>query len=160
MARVVIYRLPVRAADQAEAQPRFGGPAAPSVGAGMSPTPPVDDYKDKLVKFVPAEVIAFFAPIASLVQDRPGLLITAASLGLVATPTYLWTSSRSLTPTQRPPLHNYVLSALAFAVWAVATSHLGTMVGLDPVAKAFTLGATVFLIPLVDSVLARHALTA
>ena len=116
---------------------------------------PVDDYSDKLIKYVPAEVVAFFIPIGALLQDRLNLLIVAAIVGLVATPGYLWRSAQSLPVSQRPPMHTYVLAGVSFAVWAIATSAIGGMIGLDSVASAFLLGVTVFLIPLADSILAR-----
>ena len=42
-----------------------------------------------------------------------------------------------------------------FGVWALATSRLGAMAGLDSVATAFVLAVTVFFIPVVDSVLTK-----
>lgn len=158
MSRTVIYRsaatAPTTESARAEStQPGIPGTAPVQATVTASPAPPVDDYKDKLVKFVPAEVVAFFAPIASLVRERPALLIFSALLGLIATPAYLWVTAKKLDPGLRPPLHNYVLSTVAFGVWALATSDLGAMVHMDPVVSAFTLGATVFLVPLIDSVL-------
>jgi hypothetical protein len=117
---------------------------------------PADEYKDKLIKFVPAEVVAFFAPLASLVQERPTLLVSSAFLGLIATPGYLWISAGKLEPAARPPIHNYVLSTLAFAVWALATSRLGSMVGLGSIETAFLLGVTVFAIPFIDGLFAKR----
>ena len=90
---------------------------------------PVDDYSDKLIKYVPAEVVAFFIPIGALLQDRRNLLIVAAIVGLVATPGYLWRSAQSLPVSQRPPMHTYVLAGgVSFAVWAIATSAIGGMI--------------------------------
>lgn len=150
MARTIIYAQMV--APPSSSRITFGGPAPKEE---PRPAFKVDDYKDKLVKYVPAEVVAFYAPIATLVQERPGLLILAAVLGMVATPTYLLTQAKKLEPTLRPPLYNYVLSSIAFAVWALSTSRLGAMAGMDSVTTAFLLGVTVFLLPLVDTLLVR-----
>jgi hypothetical protein len=157
MPRVVIYPSAAPTPEQGGAI-HFGGPG----GAGQAEVSAVaatDKYADKLVKFVPAEVVAFFAPIASLVRDRPALLVTAGLVGLAATPAYLVVAARQLPRGQRPPLHYYVLSSIAFIAWALGTSGLGALAGLDATASGFTLGVTVLLIPLADAVLTRNPAT-
>lgn len=153
MSRVVIYPS-ASSAPQKPGTIHFGGPGASArepEGAGTIP----DGYAEKLMKFVPAEVVAFFAPMAALVQDRPLLMVAAAVVGLAATPAYLVAAARNLPSEQRPPLHYYILSSIAFVAWALGTSDLGALAGLDSIATAFTLGVTVLLIPLADSVLTR-----
>lgn len=143
MARTVIY--PARASSD--------GRAASSVAAGGGSPP--DKYAEKLAKFIPAETVAFFVPIASVAESRPGLLVTAGLIGLLATPAYLWTTARDLAPELRPRWHFYVLAMVAFAIWALGTSKLGALVGLDSIETAFMLGVGVFLVPLIDSLLTR-----
>lgn len=92
---------------------------------------PADGYADRLVKYLPAESVAFYAGIDKVVSshfgidstaplglDAPaGALIYAISifvLGLVGTPIYLW--QRRL-PGQ-PWVMNVVISTVAFVFWA------------------------------------------
>ena len=114
-----------------------------------------DDYAGKLVKFVPAEVLAFFAPMAAAVQSRKGLLIAATIVAFLATPAYLWYGAQKLPPQQQPLRHFYPLSAIAFLAWALGTSSLGSLIGLDSIATSFMLGTSVFLIPLADGLLEK-----
>jgi len=140
------------------AQPKSAGPTAVAPAAVKPKRKvqgPTDGYLEKLVKYVPAEVVAFFAPIASLVESQRPLLIASGVVGLIATPTYLWANAKGLEKRQRPPAYYYVLSTAAFVVWALATSKLGALLHLTGVSMAFTLGVAVFVIPLADKLLSR-----
>src|SRR6266851_2631963 len=122
----------------------FGGPVG---GAGKPPSAaPADGYAEKLTKYIPAELIAFYAPVASLLESRVELLWFAAAIGVIATPGYLFLSAKSLPLEQQPRPHFYILSIVAFIVWALATSTLGKHIKLDPISTSFLLGATVFLL--------------
>jgi hypothetical protein len=114
-----------------------------------------DDYTGKLVKYVPAEVLAFFAPMAAAVEGRNSLLIAAMIIGFLATPAYLWYGAQKLPPEQKPLVHLYPLSAVAFVAWALGTSSIGSLIGLDSIVTSFILGTSVFLIPLVDGLVER-----
>ena len=116
-------------------------------------TNPGDSFPDKLAKFIPGEVVAFFAPLAATVADRPSLLITAAGVGLAATVGYFWLLSRNLAPKKQPRWYFYLLAAVSFAAWAAATSQLSALIGLDSVETSFMLGLTIFAVPLIDTVL-------
>jgi hypothetical protein len=123
----------------------FGGAVAkPSSSAA------VDGYTEKLTKYIPAEVIAFFAPVGSLLESRVGLLWFAAAIGLIATPGYLFLSAKNFPPEKQPRPHFYAFSVVSFVVWALATSTLGKQLNLDAISTSFLLGVTVFLLPLVD----------
>jgi hypothetical protein len=101
------------------------------------------------VKYVPAEVLAFFIPATALATDRPALVIIALGLGLLCTPLYLY----SVAPKgrQRPAWWFYPLATLAFGAWAVGASPaVSTTLGLDQVTGSFILLATVLLIPAID----------
>jgi hypothetical protein len=117
-----------------------------------------DDYKDKLIKYVPAEVLAFYAPLAAALAEKPerkSLLITVAIAGLVATPGYLWYAAKDKNPAERPLKHFYLLAALSFVAWAICTSALGATIGLDQLQGSVVLGITVLLLPLIDALLAK-----
>jgi hypothetical protein len=120
-------------------------------GAAVSP----DGYKDKLIKYVPAEVLAFYTPLAAALTARTDLLITIAIAGLIATPIYLWYAASGKPKAERPLKHFYVLSALAFVAWAMCTSALGVTLGLSPVVASVILGITVLFLPPLDALLAR-----
>lgn len=158
MARTVIYRYKSQTVQQL--QEDVYGPDKKYVEGGLQvivqpkiqeeEIHPGDPYVDRLTKFIPAEIIAFFAPLAALVAGRTSLLIAAGVIGLLATPAYLWITARKLEEQQKPRLHFYFLSSIAFIAWALATSELGKIFGLDAIATSFMLGVTVFLIPLLD----------
>ncbi|WP_374652324.1 hypothetical protein [Dongia sp.] len=110
---------------------------------------PPDKYKDRLIKYVPAESIAFYALTDRFLSSYYGLdpsgatttrpadnLMFAVSwalllLGVLGTPFYLW---RQRLPGQPWKLH-VILSTVAFLFWA------------------YTLGGTIFVLHGVFSVL-------
>lgn len=116
-----------------------------------------DGLSEKLVKYVPAETLAFFIPAAAAIDAaRPGLLIAALIISALGTVGYLWLSSRSLPKNKQPLLHFYFLAIVAFACWALATGpNVAALVNVDDVVGGLILGAAVFLIPLADGVLER-----
>ena len=93
---------------------------------------PPDSYKDRLVKYIPAESIALYTFADKLVISHYGIDATGAItgapadglltvvapllffLGLVGTPAYLWRQRLSRQPWK---LHA-LISTIAFAVWA------------------------------------------
>ena len=113
-----------------------------------------DPLPDRLIKFVPAETLAFFVPAAAaLGSDRDGLLITAVVVGAIGTAGYLWTR-RPSDPTEQPRPIFYGLAVAAFVAWALTTApSFASMLGLDDVATGFILLAAIFLIPLADTIL-------
>jgi hypothetical protein len=117
---------------------------------------PADGYVDKLVKYVPAEVVAVFAPLAALIGSRHGLLITLAIACLFATPAYLLLTALNQPAEKRPLPHYYLLAAVAFAAWAIGVSaDLDKFFGLDSIVVAFVLGLAVIIVPAVDGLLAK-----
>lgn len=134
-------------------------PPPPSVSA--APSPPVsespDNYKEKLLKYVPAEVLAFFVPITAFVGgDEKGWLIVIFVVGLVGTLIYLIKANLEVPPEQRAPRWNYVLAILAFAAWALATSPAtATVFSLNQKSAGIILAVAAFLIPAVDSLLSQ-----
>jgi hypothetical protein len=161
MPRTIIYEQHVK--KDAAPPPADGDSKSPAAAPGKKKTSTdalTDGYVEKLVKYVPAEVIAFFAPIASLVEKQTTLLVASGIIGLVATPLYIKLYSRNATNikkgTQRPPIYNYVLSSAAFVVWALATSKLGELLHMTSTEIAFMLGVTVFVIPLVDKLITER----
>lgn len=160
MSRTILYSVrSAKPTPSTESPITFGGPTrSRTKGCGarrVEEAAVPDDYAGKLVKFVPAEVLAFFAPMAAAVESRNSLLIAATIIGFLATPAYLWYGAQKLPPEQKPLVHLYPLSAIAFLTWALGTSSIGSLIGLDSITTSFILGTSVFLIPLVDGLLER-----
>lgn len=95
---------------------------------------PPDDYRDRLIKYIPAESVALYVAVDKMVNSHYGLsLLTADSvvpiqavivswiilgLGIVGTPIYL---HRRKLPGQ-PWLLNASISTIAFVLWAYTLS--------------------------------------
>ncbi len=116
-----------------------------------------EDLSTKLIKYVPAEAIAFFVPAAAgLGTSRGALLVTTVAVGAAGTLGWLWYNGNSLPPDKRPLPHYYVLSVIAFLIWALATApNLATLVNLDTTVTGLLLMFGVFLIPLADGILTK-----
>jgi len=108
-----------------------------------------DTWGDKLVKYIPAEVIAFYVPMYALVESaQPWAAWLVLGLGALGTLGYLRVF---LVPPGPPRFYFYVLSVVAFAAWAVGTSSIGSRLWHMPTwAEEVTILAAVFLIPLTD----------
>lgn len=115
-----------------------------------------DSFPERLVKYVPAETLAFFVPAAALLgSDHRPWLIVALVVGAIGTVGYLLQAAPE-DPDSRPRVHYYVLACLAFLGWAVGTTPaVADLVHLDQVGAAFVLAVAVFLIPLADEMLNR-----
>lgn len=115
-----------------------------------------DRYSEKIVKFVPAEVLAFYLPAVSLSGDDVNLIRLCFGAGLIGTLVYLLTAGQSEAKEKKPLPHFYILAVIAFAVWAVGVSQAtGSIFGVDPRTATVILTITVFLLPGVDTLLAK-----
>jgi hypothetical protein len=114
-----------------------------------------DQLPEKLVKYIPAETLAFVVPVtAALGSDREGWLIAILIIAALLTPAYLWNSARSLPANERPLTHFYVLAVLAFAGWAIGTCpSVADLISVDDVIAGVILALAVFLIPISDGIL-------
>jgi hypothetical protein len=125
-------------------------------GAGGEPAGG-DPLGERLIKYVPAETLAFFVPVAATVgADRDALLVAVLAVGLVGTVGYLWLAGQKAAADERPMPHFYVLAGVAYLCWALGTSpNVAGLVRMDAVAAGVVLGLAVFLVPLLDEVLVR-----
>lgn len=150
MTRVVTYSRPVS-----------GGPVAPT---GTRKAQPDDTYAERIVKFIPGEVLAFFVPAsAAAVAGGAAAQLFILLVGLVGNVLYLRYAARRLPPGKQVLPHYFAISSWAFLIWAFATN--AGLADVLPEALAFgvpnavSLGllliATVFLAPAVDEELAR-----
>lgn len=129
--------------------PPRGARAAGSLGQG-------DGISEKIIKYVPAETLAFFVPAtAAAGADEEGWLIVALIAGALGNFGWLWLSAQSITEEAKRPLrHFYVLAIVAFGCWAIATSPaVAELIGVGDVAAGLILLLGVFLIPLADGIL-------
>lgn len=117
-----------------------------------------DDLPTRLVKYVPAETLAFYVPAAAAIgATNDLLLVVVVAVGAVGTAGWLWYQASSLAAEERPLVHFYVLAVIAFLVWALATApSLASLLRLDTVTTGIILAIGVFLIPLADGILERR----
>jgi len=123
---------------------------------GPDPSAGGDAFAERLVKYVPAETLAFFVPAAALLGTghRPWLIV-ALVIGVLGTAGYLLQATPK-DPDERPRPHYYVLACVAFLSWAIGTTPaVAALIHLDQTGAAFVLAAAVFLIPLADGLLNR-----
>jgi hypothetical protein len=98
-------------------------PAAPG-GRGIGPAPSgADTYSDKLLKYIPADVVGAWVAVTGLVADRKEIpertvLWVAFGVGLVLTA--WWTLKQTAAPGRPPATGQTVISTVSFAVWVFA----------------------------------------
>jgi hypothetical protein len=160
MPRTIVYRRSGRSTDATDDLGRFSGPIYTPMegdqGGGKSST---DDYQTRLVKYIPGESLAFYGPLSSIIAENAVALIVATGIGVIGTVLYLRQSSRHLKDPERPLPHYYVLSGIAFLVWALCiNAPLATLLGISSLWKNVILACTVFLFPLIDDELAYRGL--
>jgi hypothetical protein len=121
-------------APQAPAPPQASSPAA-------------DGYNDRVLKYIPAEVVTLYLSVDGLVRAKPhspGLSWGLFAFGLLATVLYLRFSAGVTKPMQ------LVVSAVAFCVWAITigspSSHIP---GYDAIYGAIALPVFTFLAGLI-----------
>lgn len=119
-----------------------------------------DDLPEKIAKYVPAETLALFVPAtAALGTGHDSWLVATFVVAALGTPAYLWYSARNLTVDERPLIHFYVLSVVAFGCWAIATSSAvlslidRELFDIDQVVAGVILLLGTFTIPLADGIL-------
>jgi len=139
---------------------RGGDPGLPKGGrrrgAGEPPPAPAppqaaaqaaDGYNDRVLKYIPAEVVTLYLSVDGLVRAKPqspGLSWGLFAFGLLATVLYLRFSAGVTKPLQ------LVVSAVAFCVWAITigspSSHI---LGYDAIYGAIALPVFTFLAGLI-----------
>lgn len=116
-----------------------------------------EDLPSKLIKYVPAETLAFFVPAAAGIgTSGRALLLAVVVAGAIGTVGWLWYKGSSLPAKERPLFHFYVLSVIAFLVWALATApNVAALANLSAIATSVLLLLGVYLIPLADGILTK-----
>lgn len=117
-----------------------------------------DDYQSKLIKYIPGEALAFYAPLAPGATGKVAT-IAITLLGVIGTVLYLRQSARRLKEAEKPLRHYYFLSAASFLVWALSINdNFSTLLGIPAQAKILILPCTVFLLPLIDDELTSRGI--
>ena len=93
--------------------------------AAVAGAPPVefDTYFDKVVKYIPADIVGAWVAVTSLVSsasgiDRQTVLWVAFGIGLILTA--WWTLKQTALPGRPPSVTQAIISTGAFAVWVFA----------------------------------------
>lgn len=116
-----------------------------------------DDYKTKLLKYIPAETVAFYTGLVGVIEQIgsgsgwyvPGVVFLFLA-GLIGTPLYLiriygmkWQYKRT----------QIIVSTIAYILWVASIGTLQGLPGLDQIPPAILtvlLGLFTFLAPLID----------
>jgi hypothetical protein len=98
--------------------------AGPPPGMGIEAGAGGDDYKERVAKYIPAEIISGYLALSEVVKlapaEDPRRLPAAWALfllGLALTPIYLWFAGK---PSNRGERFELGIAALAFVLWAYA----------------------------------------
>jgi hypothetical protein len=123
-------------------------------GAGDQGDGGGDNFPEKLVKYVPAEAIAFYAGATAAIGDKRAGIIALLAAGVAGTLIYdLARGTR-----QNTRWYFYVLACVAFVSWALGSSAAtDKALSIDEVTGSIILGVTVFLVPGIDELISRLA---
>jgi hypothetical protein len=150
MARTVVYPA---------LEPALPAGADAVGGGGLSDdTTPADTYREKIVKYIPAEVLAIVVLLATSSTNVGDWAVwVVAILGLVFTPIYLWNSAKKENEADRPRFHFFVLASIAYIAWLLGTSDATREVTSVPDATGeWILGLAAFVIPGIDELLTKQ----
>ncbi|HYI65815.1 MAG TPA: hypothetical protein VEW95_02710 [Candidatus Limnocylindrales bacterium] len=123
----------------------------------VEPTDP-DGYLDRLIKFIPAETLTLFTAlvVGAAARENDVMLVVLLVICFIATPLYLFAAAIPLPANQKPRPWMYLLSPLAFIVWAIFTSEPVRVLPVTDVDEGwatFILVVSVLLIPAIDQFL-------
>ena len=95
------------------AQLQAAGPGAPSI----------DTYFDKVVKYIPADIVAAWVAVTGLIKSAGGVnpatvLWICFIVGAVLTAAWTWKQTQS--PGQSAAIKQIIISTIAFSVWVFA----------------------------------------
>jgi hypothetical protein len=85
-----------------------------------------DGYFDKVVKYVPADVIAAWTAAVAVIKGAPAIptwvLLICLVVGLATS--YWWTLKQTEVPNQPPASKQAIVATIAFLVWVLALGDL------------------------------------
>jgi len=136
-----------------ETVPLARGPTAFGASEDKA-TKEADGYISKLAKYVPAEMIAIATGFFAAFSVDGAMVWFLVGLGVVLNVVYLYTLGvKSDEESSAPPKYFYVLSGLAFVLWAASTIDAVAAESMlsSEVQRAFILALAAFLVPLLDT---------
>jgi hypothetical protein len=136
--------------------PRSAAALAPVAAAPASG----DGLPEKLVKYVPAETLAFFVPVAAAIgAGKEAALIAATIVAALGSPLYLWVAASKVAAAETPTLHFYILAEGALLCWMLGTSgSVQSLVGVSATVGGVVLAGAAFLVPVIDEALTKAGL--
>ena len=95
-----------------------------ALGAAAAAQPvEIDSYFDKVLKYIPADIVAAWVAVTGLVssaRDIPQQAVLWVAFGIGLLLTGWWTWKQASVPGRRPPVTQALISTVAFAVWVFA----------------------------------------
>jgi hypothetical protein len=146
--------LSAKSRRQIRNQVRKKAAASAAAASGATAQPQADSLQTKLVKYVPVEVVSVSAAGFAAFNPTGNWIWFGMALGVIANVVYLFVAAVQSTDAthQRPRWYFYLLSAVAFVVWSIATiSSIQGSLHLTEAKASFILFAGAFGIPLLDS---------
>ncbi|GAB3877183.1 hypothetical protein GCM10028824_36670 [Hymenobacter segetis] len=118
------------------------------------PTVKEDGYLQKLVKYIPIEIVTAYTATSSAVQNKNGPLLLVIYYFLLAlTPLYTWFLTQE--PNKPKPLFQTIISPIAFSAWVFALEGPFDKVKEhwnEPAMGTFVLTGTVLMIPVLERI--------
>lgn len=85
---------------------------------------PVDTYFDRVVKYIPADIVSAWVFVSSVINsssdDLPKAVVLWIAFGCGVVLTALWTLKQTAQPKKPPAVKQTLISTGAFAVWVFA----------------------------------------
>lgn len=132
------------------------GAEVPPGGQDPAAAPTKDDYLAKIAKYVPAETITLTVAFFAAFTPTRGSVWYWVAAGAVLNVLYLFSVAvQSTSPGARPRPYFYLLSALAYVLWTMATVNaVETKAGITTDSKQlFILVLAAFVVPALDTIL-------
>ncbi|NEJ69899.1 hypothetical protein GR197_05015 [Rhizobium phaseoli] len=113
---------------------------------------PVDTYFDKVVKYIPADIIAAWVTVVGLVKGAAGVNVQmvmwiAFAVGVILTP--LWTWKQTSLAGAPPVKRQIAIATAAFVVWTIALNS-PPFDGFTPLYGSLLLIAYTLVVGLID----------
>ena len=115
--------------------------------------PPADTYFDKVVKYIPADIVGAWIAVSGLVASAANvpqvrILWIAFFFGLVLTA--LWTLKQTSEPGKPPAWVQVAISTGAFGVWVAALGPPFNSLGFQPLYGSLLLIAYTLVVALIN----------
>src|SRR5712691_5268879 len=92
---------------------------------GQGGAAPIDGYFDRVIKYIPADVIAGWTALTGLLaaaSGAPSVVILWGAFGVFILLTAAWTWKQTSLPDQPPAVTQILVASAAFIVWVFALS--------------------------------------